>query len=197
VREWLRGAALVRAPLDRWQALGKLGIALGSSATSTTVTQLPLVPGAGWVALPFASPEDRPASATVGLALMHEAPLPAATDTWTGLLLDEWTEVIPNREESTAVAFHYDDPGAEAPQAVVIAVVPDERETWSTDLVRDILLETLEMARLRAVDRDLLGELEQLLPAIFVPANARNDTIATAISKFVVADRAIVQRVTP
>jgi hypothetical protein len=77
---------------------------------------------------------------------------------------------------------------------VVIAVVPDERETWSTELVRDILLETLEMAQLRGVDRDLLGELEQLLPAIFVPANARNDTIATALAKFVVADRAIVQR---
>jgi hypothetical protein len=197
VREWIRGAALVRAPLDRWQALGRLGRALGRGATSTTVTQLPLVPGAGWVALPFASPEDRPESATVGLAFMHDAPPPAATDTWTGLLLDEWTEVIPNREESTAVAFHYDDPGAEAPQVVVIAVVPDERETWSTDLVRDVLLETLEMARLRGVDRDLLGELEQLLPAIFVPANARNDTITTAIGKFVVADRAIVQRTTP
>lgn len=197
VREWIRGAALVRAPLDRWQALGRLRIAFGGGAASTTVTQLPLVPGAGWVALPFASPDDRPESATVGLALLHDAPLPAPTDTWTGLLLDEWTEVIPSREESTAVAFHYDDPGAEAPQAVLIAVVPDERETWSTELVRDVLLETLEMAQLRGVDRDLLSELEQLLPAIFVPANARNDTIATAIGKFVVADRAIVQRATP
>jgi hypothetical protein len=117
VREWMRGAALVRAPLDRWQALGRLGTALGRGATSITVTQLPLVPGAEWVALPFASPDARPESATVGLALLHDAPLPAANATWTGLLLDEWTEVIPNREESTAVAFHYDDPGAEAPQA--------------------------------------------------------------------------------
>jgi hypothetical protein len=39
--------------------------------------------------------------------------------------------------------------------------------------------------------------VEQLWPATFVPANARDDTIATAFSKFVVADRAIVQRATP
>ena len=65
-------------------------------------------------------------------------------------MLDEWTELIPNREESTAVAFHYDDPGAEAPQAVIVAVPPDAAETWTLDTVLAVLRETLELARLRA-----------------------------------------------
>jgi hypothetical protein len=37
------------------------------------------------------------------------------------LLLDEWTELIPNEREDAGVVFHYDSPGAEAPQAVLIA----------------------------------------------------------------------------
>jgi len=44
--------------------------------------------------------------------------------------------------------------------------------------VADILLETLDLARIRAVDSSLLGVLGQLLPAIFFTANDNDDTIA-------------------
>lgn len=198
-REWLQGAAQVRTPLARWNAFSRARLALGGvaggtpAATALDVTQLPHRPNARWATLPFAdplNPEQRPPSGTIGLALLHDQPLPAAGADWCGLLVDEWTELIPQREESTAVAFHYDDPGAEAPQAILIAVPPDTRERWSVETVRDVLLETLELAQIRAVDRDLLGALDQLLPATFLAGNARKDTISTHLHDALALDRA-------
>jgi hypothetical protein len=119
--------------------------------------------------------------------------VPAANAQWVGLLLDEWTELIPNREESTALAFHYDDPGAEAPQAVLIAVAPDNAENWSLDTVIAVLRETLELAKLRAVDGDLLGVLSQILPTTYLAANSRLDTVAVDFKGALMKDALIVQ----
>jgi hypothetical protein len=54
-----------------------------------------------------------------------------------GLLVDGWTEVVPSRSETTGIAFQYDWPDSAAPQA--------------------ILLETLDLARLRLVQPGALG----------------------------------------
>jgi hypothetical protein len=159
-----------------------------------TVTQVPHTPNTPWVALPFPNEAARPVSGSLALALFAgNGPLPAANAQWSGLLLDEWTELIPNREESTALAFHYDDPGAEAPQAVLIAVPPDNAENWSLDTVIAVLRETLELAKLRAVDIDLLGVLSQILPATFLAANSRLDTVAVKFTGALQKDAVIVQ----
>ena len=42
-----------------------------------------------------------------------------------GLLVDEWTEVVPSRTETAGLAFRYDPPDAMAPQAMLLAVPPD------------------------------------------------------------------------
>lgn len=194
IREWLRGASLVRAPLDRYQRLTMLQRAFAVAPAALTVTQVPHTPNTPWVALPFANEAARPVSGTLNLALFAgNGPVPAANAQWVGLLLDEWTELIPNREESTALAFHYDDPGAEAPQAVLIAVPPDNAENWSLDTVIAVLRETLEMAKLRAVDGDLLGVLSQILPATFLAANPRADTVAVQFKGTLMKDAVIVQ----
>jgi hypothetical protein len=193
-REWLRGAALVRPPLDRYHRLTLLQRALGSAPAALTVTQTPHLPGAAWVALPFADEASPHRSGTLALALFGaNQPLPGAADRWTGLFLDEWTELIPNREESTAVAFHYDDPGAEAPHAVIVAVPPDAAETWTLDTVSAVLRETLEAARLRLVDGDLLGVLSPLLPATYLASNSKLDTVAVKFDGLVQKDAVIVR----
>ena len=105
-----------------------------------------------------------------------------------GLMIDEWIEVIPNARETAAVAFHHNEPNARAPQAVLIAVPPDERPTWEPETLEAILLETLELAKLRAVDLTALqgaaGKEEaalpvQLLPALYFASNAADQTIST------------------
>jgi hypothetical protein len=193
IREWLRGSALTRAPLDRYHRLTMLQRAFGVAPAALSVTQVPHAPNTPWVALPFANEAARPVSGTLALALFGATPMPAANAQWAGLLLDEWTELIPNREESTALAFHYDDPGAEAPQAVLIAVPPDNAENWSLDTVIAVLRETLELAKLRAVDGDLLGVLSQILPATFLAANPKLDTVAVKFRGALLKDAMIVQ----
>ena len=194
IRQWLRGVALVRTPLDRYQRLTMLQRAFAVTPAALSVTQVPHVPNTPWVALPFATEAARPVSGTLSLALFAgNGPVPVATAQWTGLLLDEWTELIPNRDESTALAFHYDDPGAEAPQAVLIAVPPDNAENWSLDTVVAVLRETLELAKLRAVDGDLLGVLSQILPTTYLAANPRRDTVAVQFKGTLMKDATIVQ----
>jgi hypothetical protein len=174
---WLQQAARVRASLGRWRTLALYAGCLGAPLPVFDVAQLPHADGARWVALPFA-PGDRPTSDRVSLDL-HRVVAPAATAPWAGILLDEWSETIPAMSESTGVAVHYDDPGAEAAQAVLIAVPPTSAATWDLATLEAILTETLELAKIRAVDFEVLGDYAQLLPAIYLAANAANDTVST------------------
>ena len=54
--------------------------------------------------------------------LLQRHQSPTEQEPWVGLLLDEWVESIPNSDEDTALVYHYDTPGAQAPQVVLIAV---------------------------------------------------------------------------
>src|SRR6185295_18826504 len=86
---------------------------------------------------------------------------------YAGLVIDEWPERIPNATEQAAVAFHYDEPRARAPQSLLLAVCPDDRATWDAALIEEILVETLELAKIRAVDLDSVQQVGQILPALY------------------------------
>ena len=117
----------------------------------------------------------------------HRAAAPAAGDVWCGLFVDDWTEQIPNAIESTGIAFHYDDPGAEAAQAVLLAVPPTEAETWNLPTLADILNETIDLAKMRGVDSELVPGLSLLLPMIFAPENVADETFSTRFSQSISA----------
>jgi hypothetical protein len=180
VDRWLATAARVREPLDRWRMLRILTEATGSAPAPWNLAQLPHRPGASWVALPPPPGTDH-VSGTLSLAL--HAPLgPAdAAATWYGLFLDEWEETIPNRGEHTGIAFRYENPTGEAAQTILVAVPPTTAETWDFESLTAIVNETLDLAKARAVDLELLDPIAQLVPAIFLAANAGDDTIATIL----------------
>jgi hypothetical protein len=96
-----------------------------------------------------------------------------------GLLIDEWSEVVPHTEETTGLAFHYNAPAARAPQAILLAVTPDDRPTWDLACLEATVLETLELAKLRTVDLTALETVGQFLPALYFANNASGATIAT------------------
>jgi hypothetical protein len=189
-RRWLQQAARVRAPLARWRMMRLLADALDSPPAILAVAQLPHEPGARWAALPLTNEADRKPG-RLSLALIR-AISPAATETWFGLHLDEWVEVIPNPTELTGLSFHYDDPGAEAAQTVLIAVPPATgQERWHFETLTAVLNETLDLVKIRGVDGRLLGELGQLLPAIYFASNANDDTIAAKFDGAMMADRVV------
>lgn len=107
----------------------------------------------------------------------------------TGLLIDDFTEVIPSDDELTALTFHYNQPNTEAPQAMLLAVCPDEKWTWAT--VVSSVTETFRRAKLRTVDISTIKEeadkktvqaapnlkaIAQMLPMLIAPVNIQQHT---------------------
>lgn len=100
-----------------------------------------------------------------------------------GLLVDEWVEVVPNAEETTGLTFHFDSPGARAPQAILLAVAPDDRPAWDLETLEATVLETLDLAKLRAVDLTALTEVGHYLPALYFAHRPDGETVATDFSR--------------
>src|SRR5262249_29365902 len=129
-RQWLQQLERVRGPLALWQRVARYARCIGTSVAPFDLAQLPYEPGAQWVGLPFA-PDKTPSARRTSLALFRAGPaLPSAAQPWVGLMIDEWTEIIPSTQETTGIGFHYDDPGAEAAQAVLLAVCPTNAAQW-------------------------------------------------------------------
>src|SRR4029450_8179700 len=89
----------------------------------------------------------------------------------TGLLVDEWVEIVPNARETTALAFQFDVPDSCAPQSLLIAVPPVPGPDWTNETLRRVLMETLDLAKLRAVDTAALGAAAQHLPGLYLAFN--------------------------
>ncbi|MDI1476303.1 hypothetical protein [Polyangium sp. y55x31] len=184
---WLQRVARVRRGVDRFVAALAYAEALETGDTLTAqVVQLPYTPHERWLGLPQtgSAPGSR-------LSLLLHAPEPIGP-TVAGLVIDEWVEVIPSRTETTGVAFHFDAPGACAPQAILLAVSPDDRPHWSTELLENTLAEALSLARLRTVDLealhptdpDAMTDIGQLLPAAHFGTNVQpGDAIATDFTR--------------
>jgi hypothetical protein len=133
-----------------------------------------------WMALPEAWP-DGPEPNVLGQA--HQRPdlavaalLPDSLrpgqavvrdDTlFTGVVCDDWSETVPLHTQTAAVAFHYDAPGARAPQSVLLAVPPRSGMAWwDFDTVLATVREAIALSRLRLVKpADLEGLVNLALP---------------------------------
>jgi hypothetical protein len=100
-----------------------------------------------------------------------------------GLLIDEWVETVPNKTETTGIALQYDQPNAAPPQSILIAVPPELEMPWTIGSLQQVLLETLDLARIRAVDPEELGEIGHYLPAMYFACNTSGDTVSTDFTK--------------
>jgi hypothetical protein len=176
---WFTRVARVREGAERLADVLRLADALGRSAGGAfTVGQLPFEPDARWVALPPAPGSTLPPGRVSLVALAPVAP--SARRPVAGLMVDEWSEVVPSASETTGVAFHYDEPGARAPQAILLAVAPDTTRPWDLEALEAIVFETLELAKLRTVDGEAMVELDHFLPALCFAINPAGDTVSTS-----------------
>ena len=185
---WFGRVARVRPAAARLEDTFMLTEPAGSKIQLTLdVAQLP-VPSSGidrWMARPLRG-TDNASGGRVSLAV-HHLMHPGALDVsgpLAGLVIDEWTEVIPSRTETTGITLHYDAPASAPPNAVLLAVHPVPGEPWTVDTLEAVLRETIQCARLRAVDPDTMpGQVGHFLPAACFASNAgdqgRGDTVAT------------------
>jgi hypothetical protein len=150
--------------------------ALNGPLLEFKIGQLPYDDKERWVAL-----DNPPRGNRLSLACMTT--VKDFTKPLAGLLVEEWVELVPNKEEVTGLTFHYDAPQPRAPQALLLAVAPDGVKKWDSTLLEQTLRETLELAKLRAVDLTALGELGQYLPAMYLDANKFPVEVRSYLSK--------------
>jgi hypothetical protein len=176
---WFARYSRVRDPLARLGAsIRNAEVWTGGDRINLTVAQLPFDAAERWVGLPQDG-KDLPMS-KLSLVVQSSAAVDAtATVAVAGLFVDEWIELVPSSEETTALAFQFDPPDSVAPQNILIAVPPVPGQDWTTETLRQVLMETLDLAKLRGVDASLLGAASQYLPALYVPFNVQDDAVST------------------
>lgn len=158
--------------------------------------QLPFERGSPWLAL---SDEERDGASIHDddnrgkqsiVAATTEA-IPAAADAteslrFAGLLLDQWDEQIPKRTVDTSISYQYDRPNSQAPQALLLAV-PGQRikepALWTEDELAEMVYDTADLSKIRAVDPDAMREIEgkedtgagigMVLPSLFFPTDSK------------------------
>jgi hypothetical protein len=155
--------AAVRAGVARLDRVLGVAEALHAAVPAFRVAQRPLGPGEAWVA-----GEPAAGSRTAGgrVAVLAHTPFPLQAGPVAALLVDDFTEVVPSTHETTSVAFHYDAPSNAAPNVALLAVPPPNADQWSTWSLTAVVDHALDLARLRAVDPDVLTGAGQLLPAL-------------------------------
>ena len=108
-----------------------------------------------------------------------------------GLLLDEWTEVIPAASRTTGITFHFDRPSNEPPQAILLVTPASGTGSWQWDDLVGALNETLDLAKLRAVEP---ADVDQTPYSTLVPATI---TAATLYGISIVTSLAVANGVVP
>jgi hypothetical protein len=178
VYTWFTRCARVRDAVARLGAPLRGAEILGTGdKLSLSVAQLPYEASDRWVGLP-AEPGRSIRAGKLSLVLQS----PAAIDPvqpLAGLLVDEWVEVVPSPTETTAIAFQFNPPDTCAPQSVLLAVPPVSDQAWTVASLHRVLVETLDLAKLRAVDAEALGELAHYLPALFFAFNVNDEAVST------------------
>lgn len=162
---WLHGVARVRDQMASFEYLSVAREALTGSEIALDPWQLPHAPDAHWVGA--ACPPDHAIDGDRLLFQAHHATAFAPASPQVGILIDEWTEVIPTEEITTGVAFHFDQPNSEPPQSFLLMTPTDFTGSWTWEDIVDGLNETLDAAKRRAVEPE---HLDATPYALFVPA---------------------------
>jgi hypothetical protein len=178
VLPWLQRVGRVRDGVRRLGDLITYGDVFGTSVgLAVNVAQLPADEQDSWNQV--GGPTEQTGATSV--VAYGPGPLdPAAS--LAGLFVDSWVEVVPQRSVQTSLAFHHSAPGAQAPQAILLAVSPDPSQPWSPALLQAVLAETLDLARLRTIDHDAMTKTGQFLPGLLLANNRGGDPAGDTVS---------------
>ncbi|MEO7983166.1 MAG: hypothetical protein ABI688_03685, partial [Bacteroidota bacterium] len=180
LEEWLQGLSLVRENIQRCQVLNNFRTIFDAPAHSRNfkVLQLPFLPGTNnhWVGAQFPA-GYKPPPQVISMAYEFSAAF-NPTDSVSGILIDDWNEKVPQAALTAGVSINYDQSNAEAPQCLLLLTAPEIKGSWEWQSVVDSILETMTLAKKRAVDSEIIQStwLSQFLPAMVAPIDAKNNT---------------------
>ncbi len=142
---WFQQAAKVRTLLSHYEDTMAFAEALKRDTLGFKVSQIPFNVDERWIALPFDKNNEKdkkPIDGKLSLVISPYGKADFAGGKICAHVIDEWIEVIPDDEETTGVAFHYDAPNSEAPQTLLLAVSPGKEPTWKLEDVIATVNET-------------------------------------------------------
>ncbi len=172
VDDWLYGISRVREKMHHLENAMLLGEVFSGVGIPLQPLQFPHRPGDDWLALDFPEKQQNGVD-DVGidedklLYTAHYAVPFNKSAPQCGLLLDEWTEVIPSKSEETGLTFHYDRPNSEPPQVLMLAMPSQFVGAWRWQDLVDTIHETMELAKKRAIEPD---HIDTTAYARFLPA---------------------------
>ncbi|MEV6397048.1 hypothetical protein AB0M39_20045 [Streptomyces sp. NPDC051907] len=194
VDDWVHGIARVREKPRLWEKAVMLGDALrgpggllsnvlGWQEPQLTPVQLPYRADDHWLAMEFKAGAEIVEDRLLFTAHYASEPLLGPPQRC-GLLLDEWTEVIPAEQETTGVAVHFDRPDSEPAQSMLLVVPPVRGRAWTVDDLAAAVAETFDLAKIRAVEPAHLDDTAyaQLLPATVMSATRQPITVSTDLA---------------
>ncbi|NRP85244.1 hypothetical protein GFPCMMHI_01129 [Ensifer adhaerens] len=180
IRRYLTDMASVRDNVRRYLEILMLGEATGTPAAprATQMTGIGDDPPTTWIGVALDPSQPTPLVPLVSTVLDTVTAYDGSAETL-ALVIDEWTEVVPLRERrskepdtpvdiraTAGIAVNANAPGARAPQAMLLAISPDGNR-WTTDAMVDLLAETLELAKIRAVTLETTNGAARILPALY------------------------------
>lgn len=167
VDNWLDAVGRMQADVGRLTTVGLLSELLhNTGGLRASAGQSPRVPGDRWAAVGQPGDDRGGRLSVVAVTPNGAPPIPGAA--LCGLVVDQWSERIPGRQETTGLTFQYDAPTNRPPQAWLLAV-PPAGDKWSYEAVLATLLETLDRARMRAVGRFERSYWQVTTPTLYVP----------------------------
>ncbi|MFC3559245.1 hypothetical protein [Pedobacter jamesrossensis] len=177
VAEFLHSASLVREKMHTLEMVRLLHDNFNQEELKGKPLQLPYKKNDNWLSVEFPKNTEL---LNDTIAYVHYAPQGFnANNAQSGLLLDEWTETIPNREEVSGITFNYNQPNSSPPQAILLAVSPNETGKWDWNDLTNTILNTFQRAKERAIepdDVDTMPNLTTLLPATMAEFSASRFT---------------------
>ena len=158
IEEWLQGLARVRPKLHGWEMVRTLAEALNDIPLELRPVQVPYRAKDSWLAIAFPAKDPNDPGKSFGISrdtlsiAAHGASAFQPGTRQCGLLIDDWTEEIPTAHEITGISFRFNQPNATPPQALLLAVTPEETGSWDWDDLIGTLADTLRRAKRRAVE---------------------------------------------
>ncbi len=176
VDDWFYGVARVREKISHFEKSIMLAEGFKTQSFDLKPVQFPYLTPYSWFAMEFGNSDAdlkkqldvifRENDHLLYTAYYHE-PFDS-TKYQCGLLIDEWTEIVPTENQTAGLTFHYDRPNSEPPQSMLLAMSPQlNGQGWLWQDLVDILHETLKEAKLRAVEPEQIDKTgyANLLPA--------------------------------
>jgi hypothetical protein len=174
--DWLADVAGVRSGAGRISTALQGLEALAADGLPDTWRILDPAPGGAWAAT--LSADDLAGTGPATTVVLRTGNQSAIASGVSGLVVDEWVEVVPQPVAATSVAYQAEAPTARAPQAVLLGLAPNRTQGWTVESVVDLALEALSWSQLRTVDAEHAAWLGRMLPAVVLPDGDATDVIA-------------------